>query len=143
MIGFIRKILVFCEGYAARIRIAFVFSFFKSLCMKAPVVLAYYALIHFREGTMSGQVCGQLALAMGASVILQIICAHIANVLQAGTGYLVMAEKRLRLGEHLRRLPMGYFTAGNIGKISSVLSSDMVFLEENGMTVLAARIWRK
>ncbi len=137
MIGFIRKILVFCEGYAARIRIAFVFSFFKSLCMKAPVVLAYYALIHFREGTMSGQVCGQLALAMGASVILQIICAHIANVLQAGTGYLVMAEKRLRLGEHLRRLPMGYFTAGNIGKISSVLSSDMVFLEENGMTVLA------
>ena len=137
MIGFIRKILAFCEGYAARIRIAFVFSFFKSLCMKAPVVLAYYALVHFREGTMSGQVCGQLALAMGASVILQIICAHIANVLQAGTGYLVMAEKRLRLGEHLRRLPMGYFTAGNIGKISSVLSSDMVFLEENGMTVLA------
>ena len=137
MIGFIRKILAFCEGYAARIRIAFVFSFFKSLCMKAPVVLAYYALVHFREGTMSGQVCGQLALAMGASVILQIICAHIANVLQAGTGYLVMAEKRLRLGEHLRRLPMGYFTAGNIGKISSVLSTDMVFIEENCMTVLA------
>ena len=137
MIGFIRKILAFCEGYATRIRIAFVFSFLKSLCMKVPVVLAYFALVHFREGTMNDLVCGQLALAMGASVILQIVCAHIANVLQAGTGYLVMAEKRLRLGEHLRRLPMGYFTAGNIGKISSVLSSDMVFLEENGMTVLA------
>lgn len=32
---------------------------------------------------------------------------------------------------------MGYFTEGNIGKISSVLSSDMVFIEENCMTVLA------
>lgn len=137
MIRFIRKVLAFCGGYAVRIRIAFVFSFFKSLCMKVPVVLAYYALVRFREGTMSGEVCVRYALAMGASVMAQIVFTHMANLLQAGTGYLVMAEKRLRLGEHLRRLPMGYFTAGNIGKISSVLSSDMVFLEENGMTVLA------
>ena len=35
---------------------------------------------------------------------------------------------------------MGYFTEGNIGKISSVLSSDMVFIEENCMTVLADMI---
>lgn len=32
---------------------------------------------------------------------------------------------------------MGYFTEGNIGKISSVLSTDMVFIEENCMTVIA------
>ena len=37
----------------------------------------------------------------------------------------------------LRKLPMGYFTEGNIGKISSVLSTDMVFIEENCMTALA------
>ncbi len=43
----------------------------------------------------------------------------------------------MELGAHLRRMPMGYFTEGNIGKISSVLSSDMVFIEENCMTVLA------
>ena len=35
------------------------------------------------------------------------------------------------------RLPMCYFTEGNIGKISSVLSTDMVFIEENCMMVLA------
>lgn len=32
---------------------------------------------------------------------------------------------------------MGYFTEGNIGKISSVLSTDMVFIEENCMMTLA------
>ena len=31
---------------------------------------------------------------------------------------------------------MGYFTEGNIGKISSVLSTDMLFIEENLMMVL-------
>lgn len=44
---------------------------------------------------------------------------------------------RMELGRHLRKLPMGYFTEGNIGKISSVLSTDMVFIEENCMTVIA------
>ena len=32
---------------------------------------------------------------------------------------------------------MGFFTEGNIGRISSVLSTDMVFIEENLMMVLA------
>ena len=35
---------------------------------------------------------------------------------------------------------MGYFTSGNIGKISSVLSTDMVFIEENSMMTLADTI---
>ena len=35
------------------------------------------------------------------------------------------------------KLPMGYFTEGNIGKISAVLSTDMVFIEENCMGVLS------
>ena len=42
----------------------------------------------------------------------------------------MFADKRMELGGHLRKLPMGYFTSGNIGKISSVLSTDMVFIEE-------------
>ena len=50
---------------------------------------------------------------------------------------MVFSDMRMELGAHLRRMPMGYFTEGNIGKISSVLSSDMVFIEENCMTVLA------
>ena len=31
---------------------------------------------------------------------------------------------------------MGYFTEGNIGRVSSVLSTDMNFIEENCMMVL-------
>ena len=45
---------------------------------------------------------------------------------------MIFADMRMKLGEHLRRLPMGFFTEGNIGRISSVLSTDMVFIEENG-----------
>lgn len=137
MIPFIRKMLVFCGKYARRIRWAFLFSFLKAALIKAPVFLTFLAIPLFQKGEMTGLQCLWLGLGMAACLLLQILCTHVSNVLQSTAGYQVMAEKRLQLGRHLRRLPMGYFSAGNIGKISSVLSSDMVFLEENGMNALA------
>ena len=74
---------------------------------------------------------------MVASVVLQAILQHAADRLQSAAGFMVFADKRMELGKHLRRMPMGYFTEGNIGKISSVLSTDMGFIEENCMTALA------
>ncbi len=68
---------------------------------------------------------------------LEAVFEHITNVLQSATGYMVFADMRMRLGDHLRKLPMGYFTEGNIGKISAILSTDMVFIEENCMGVLS------
>lgn len=62
---------------------------------------------------------------------------HASDRLQSGAGYLLFSDKRIELGEHLKRLPMGYFTEGNIGKISSVLSTDMLFIEENVMAKIA------
>ena len=47
------------------------------------------------------------------------------------------AAEKAQCSEFLARLPMGFFTEGNIGRISSVLSTDMVFIEENCMSVLA------
>ena len=81
--------------------------------------------------------CILLGIAVLASVVLQTVLEHISNVLQSATGYMVFADMRLRLGDHLRKLPMGYFTEGNIGKICSVLATDMVFIEENCMGVLS------
>lgn len=50
---------------------------------------------------------------------------------------MIFADKRMELGNHLRKLPMGYFTSGNLGKINSVLSSDMAFIEEVSMSTIA------
>jgi ATP-binding cassette subfamily B protein len=114
-----------------------VFSFLKSFLSKAPIGLAFFALAAFYNGTASAKMCLWIGIAMAVSVVLQIFFQHIADRLQSAAGFMMFAEKRMELGSHLRKMPMGYFTEGNIGKISSVLSTDMVFIEENCMTVLA------
>ncbi len=96
-----------------------------------------FVVTTYLEGTITKKAALYGAIALAASVVLQAIFQYLADRLQSAAGYMIFADMRMKLGEHLRRLPMGYFTEGNIGKISSVLSTDMVFIEENCMMVLA------
>ena len=137
MIKLMKRILAVSGKYKRRIQLAFVFSFLKSLLAKAPIMLAFLALAGFYEGTLAAMDCLWYGIAMVVCALLQVLFHHIADRLQSAAGFMVFSDMRMELGAHLRRMPMGYFTEGNIGKISSVLSSDMVFIEENCMTVLA------
>lgn len=137
MIALIKRILAVSGQYKSRIEVAFLFSFLKSMLSKAPIMLSFLALSWFYENSVGPQQCIWLAVAMIGCLILQIIFHHISDRLQSAAGYMVFADMRMRLGAHLRKMPMGYFTEGNIGKISAVLSSDMVFIEENCMMTLA------
>ena len=137
MIALMQRILRLAEGYGRRIRLAAVCSFLKAFLSKAPLVIAFYMISGFIAGTVTGRNCILAGVAMLLCLGLQCLFQHLADRLQSGAGFEMLADLRMKLGAHLRRLPMGFFTEGNIGRISSVLSTDMVFIEENLMTVLA------
>ena len=137
MIALMQRILRLAEGYRTRIRLAAVCSFIKALLGKAPIVLAYFMIARFLDRTMSGKYCVLAGVALLVCLALQCLFQNMADRMQSGAGFEMLADLRKKLGAHLRRLPMGFFTEGNIGRISSVLSTDMVFIEENLMMVLA------
>ncbi len=137
MIRSIQRIINIAGKYQGRIKIAFIFSFLKSLLQNAAIVLAVLMVDGFLQKNLVGKDFLRYGLILVACVLLQALAIHISDRLQSAAGFMLMADLRVKLGEHLRRLPMGYFTSGNIGKISSVLSTDMVFIEENSMMTLA------
>ena len=137
MLSILHRIINKTGKYKTRIRVSYISAFFKGIMMKVPLILCFLCISYFMKGQMDKTKCVYLGIAVLASVILEAVFEHISNVLQSATGYMVFADMRLKLGDHLRKLPMGYFTEGNIGKISSVLATDMVFIEENCMGVLS------
>ncbi len=137
MLKILHRLIGVTGKYKARIRASYITAFLKGIMMKAPLILCFFCISWFMQGQMDKNKCIFLGIAVLASVILQTVFEHATNVLQSATGYKVFADMRLRLGDHLRKLPMGYFTEGNIGKISAVLATDMIFIEENCMGVLS------
>lgn len=137
MIAMIQRVLTLAEGYRTRIRLAAVCSFIKAFLGKAPIMIAFLMISSFMEHAVTGKTCLLAGFALLLCLALQCFFQHLADRLQSGAGFEMLADLRKKLGAHLRRMPMGFFTEGNIGRISSVLSTDMVFIEENLMMVLA------
>ena len=136
MFALFSRILKLSGRYKGRIQGAFVCAFLESILSKMPIFLAFVILSGFAAGTLTGQTCLYVGLGLAAAVLVQMLVHYLSDSLQSAAGYLMFADKRMELGGHLRKLPMGYFTSGNIGKISSVLSTDMVFIEEVAMSTL-------
>lgn len=137
MIALMRRIFAASGKYRGRIALAFVFSFLKGILKNAPIGLAFFVLTSFYHGTATPRLCLRMGMILIIILLLQMLFHNLSDRLQSAAGFLLFADKRMDLGGHLRKMPMGYFTEGNIGKISSVLSTDMVFIEENCMNVLA------
>ncbi len=137
MLKILHRLIGITGKYKGRIRASYITAFLKGIFMKAPLMLSFFVINLFMQNKMDKKMCLYFGIIMVACLLLQAILEHVTNVLQSATGYMVFADMRMRLGDHLRKLPMGYFTEGNIGKISAVLSTDMVFIEENCMGVLS------
>ena len=137
MLKILHRIVCMTGKYSSRIRASYLTSFIKGIMMKAPLIFSFMAISLFMKGQMQEKICLYLGIGLVLCIAVEAVFEHITNVLQSATGYEVFADMRMRLGDHLRKLPMGYFTGGNMGKISTVLCTDMVFIEECCMTVLS------
>ena len=136
MLKMMHRLVGSCGNYKGVIRASYVPGFFKGLFMKAPLMASFFIISGFMTGTVSKKMCLISGAILLGCVAVQAILQNISDRLQSAAGFKVFADKRMQLGDHFRKLSMGYFTDGNIGKVSSVLSTDMNFIEENCMMVL-------
>ena len=137
MLKILHRIVCMTGKYSSRIRASYITSFIKGIMMKAPLIFSFIVISLFMKGQMQEKICLYLGIGLVLCIAVEAVFEHITNVLQSATGYEVFADIRMKLGDHLRKLPMGYFTEGNMGKISTVLCTDMVFIEECCMSVLS------
>ena len=136
MISMMHRLVEFCGKYKVPIRVSYLPGFLKGIVMKSPLMASFFLACDFMAGRMTKKSCLIYGLIILTCVILQAVMQNITDRLQSATGFKVFADKRMEMGDRFRKLTMGYFTDGNIGKVSSVLATDMNFIEENCMMVL-------
>ena len=101
--------------------------------MKIPAIM--YILIGLLGGKPIGKYIGGSLAIMVIAIVIAVICKRSSTVLQTEGGYNASAFTRIKIAEHLRYLPMGYFNSHSIGEISSVTTNTMESLGD-----IAARV---
>ena len=117
MLKILHRIVCMTGKYSSRIRASYITSFIKGIMMKAPLIFSFIVISLFMKGQMQEKMCLYLGIGLVLCIAVEAVFEHITNVLQSATGYEVFADMRMKLGDHLRKLPMGYFTEGNRSRL--------------------------
>ena len=130
MFEILKRFFQFCEEddrkrFYTSIVLGLLQAIFEALKIPAIACMTKALL----EGNVSAKTCLTCLCIMLVSVIGSGIFKSKATMLQTEGGYNTCAQKRMRLAEHLRYLPMGYYNENSLGRIMSVTTNTMQNLE--------------
>ena len=73
---------------------------------------------------------------MALSVAGKAVCSYHSTNMETETGYFMVAEKRIHIGDRLRYIPMGYFNDNSLGNITAVVTTTLGDVENNAARCL-------
>lgn len=111
-----------------KFKLSIVIGLVEALASAMKIPATMYILIGLINKEAMGKYIGGSLAIMVIAIVIDIICKRFSTVLQTEGGYNASAFMRIKIAEHLRYLPMGYFNSNSIGEISSVTTNTMEML---------------
>ena len=141
MLGTIRRIIKWSGNRRKRLYIGFVYSFFNTMFTAMSIMGAAYGLNLIVEDMKGQRVLTEvyafyMLLFMAAAVIGRYLFAYLRATAQESIGYEATAEERIRIGDILKRVPLGFFSKKSTGEIASAVTTDLSFYEMYGMKMI-------
>lgn len=134
MFGILKKIYIFAGNrrplLIKSMVVAFLGALFSSVQF-AALLLTLDVLISGSSGSL-WSVVGLMVLSTAGKAI----CSYHSTNMETETGYFMVAEKRIHIGDRLRYIPMGYFNENNLGNITAVVTTTLGDVENNAARCL-------
>ena len=139
----IKRLLHWAGGYRKRLYLGCLCSFFSVWCTAIPIVIAAWTLglviADFRgENSLEWNIIWLSLFGIVISIFLRYIFSYWKAKLQESIGYEIAAEERLKIGNVLKRVSLGYFSKNSTGDILTAITGDLSSLELQGMKLIEA-----
>ena len=138
MLSIIKRILRLSGKYRFRVIAGLIFNALKSCC--AAFVFFAVLLVMLNIEHLTSAVIWQAFGIIALSVLGRFLFQYLSDVLMSASGYKIFREKRLEIGNQLKRAPIGYFTENNLGTVQTVLTTTISDLEGNCMLALTVLV---
>ena len=130
MFKILKNFFDFCDAEdRKRFYSSIVFSLLQAMFEALKIPAIYVMAKALLDDNVTGKTCLTCLGIMLVSIIGAGSFKAKATMLQTEGGYNTCANKRMKLAEHLRYLPMGYYNENSLGRIMSVTTNTMQNLE--------------
>ena len=118
----------------------FAFAGSKKRLLKKSLLFAFLSVVigALVSNNRDGQFIWISLGIMGVSLIGRIITTYFSTMKQTETGYCMVAEKRIHIGDRLRYIPMGYFNKNSIGDSTAIVTTTLGDVENSAARVLVS-----
>ena len=138
MYGTLKKIFAFAGSKKGLLKKSLLFSFLSGLFSAMQFAALFVVIGALVSDNRDGKfICISLGI-MAISLIGRIITTYFSTMEQTETGYCMVAEKRIHIGDRLRYIPMGYFNKNSIGNITAIVTTTLGDVENSAARVLVS-----
>lgn len=134
MFGILKKIYKFAGSRQKLLIKSMLTAFLGALFSAFQFMALLMTLDMVVSGTM-GNILPVIAV-MAVSVAGKTICSYCSTNMETETGYFMVAEKRVHIGDRLRYIPMGYFNENSLGNITAVVTTTLSDVENTASRCL-------
>lgn len=129
------------KEYKRRLNIGFIYSFINSVFSAMPVMGAAYGLNLVIQNVKGERIMtgGDIWLVLGFmmfTVFGRFLMSYLRAVTQESIAYEVTARERIKIGDILSRVSLGFFSQNSIGEIASAVTTDLSFFEMHSMNMI-------
>ena len=141
MFRIVNRLIRWTGNYKRRIYIGFIYALIHSIFTAIPIMLAAYglsAVLDDFNGIKPLEI-RDIWLMLGAmimAVLGRYLFSYLRAVTQESVGYEATADERVRLGDILKRVSLGFFSKNNMGELSAAATTDLSFLEMFAMNMV-------
>lgn len=136
MIEVLKKIWRFAGKEQNNIGKSIFWGFFYAIFHMFQVSSIYFVILALTGGDKTNQPALIALLMLVISVAGRAVVNKFTQLQQTHAGYFMVANRRISIGDKLKRIPMGYFNDKSLGEITGVTTTVLDVVESMGPVVL-------
>ena len=136
MIGVLKKIWDFAGEEQGNIRKSMILGFFYAVFHMFQIAAIYVVVLALVGGSTDSAPAWQALGLLLASILGRAVLNRFSQLQQTHAGYFMTANKRLHMGDKLKRIPMGYFNDQSLGELTGIATTVLDEVESAGAMVL-------
>ena len=113
-----------------KIKLALILQFFDTMLSFVPVGAALLFYQSYIDNTLTSTSWLQLFLVLAVGIIVRSFVRYYIDSSQYTTIYKMFYGERIKVADYLKKVPMGFFSDDNIGKVTTTLTTGITFIEE-------------
>ena len=140
MLKIFKQILEFAGTRKGLLKKSLLFTFVGGIFAALQFAALYFVLMEVLKGNRSFMNVWPVIVVMAVSIAGRAVTGYISTMQQIETGYGMVSERRIHIGNRIRYIPMGYFDENSVGSLTALVTTTMGDIENIAPRVLLSVI---